>query len=73
MVKSFTRTEHCKKFIETCKKYIDKWFDNEDQIRNIVAVNKDPEFKNPAKMILAVLDDKDDILRTFTQLECKVG
>lgn len=26
-----------------------------------------------AKMILAVLDDKDDILRTFTQLECKVG
>lgn len=73
MVKSFTRTEHCKKFIETCKKYIDKWFDNEDQIRNIVAVNKDPEFKNPAKMILAVLDDKDDILRTFTQLEYKVG
>lgn len=73
MIASFIKTEHCKKFIETCKKHMDLWFDHEDEIRNIVAMNEDPELKNPVKMILSVLDDKADILRTFTQLEYKVG
>jgi len=52
---------------------MDLWFDHEDEIRNIVVMNEDPELKNPVKMILSVLDDKEDILRTFTQLEYKVG
>lgn len=73
MVASFTKTEHCKKFIEVCKKHMDWWFEHENDIRNIVAMNEDPELKNPVKMILAVLDDKEDILRSFTQLEYKVG
>ena len=73
MVASFIKTEHCKKFIETCKKHMDLWFKHEKEIRNIVAMNEDPELEKPVKMILSVLDDKEDILRTFAQLEYKVG
>ena len=69
MLMSFTKTEHCKKFIETCKKYMDKWFSNEDQIRNIVSMNNDKDFIRPAEMILAVLDDKEDIESSFIQLK----
>ena len=52
---------------------MDLWFKHEKEIRNIVAMNEDPELEKPVKMILSVLDDKEDILRTFAQLEYKVG
>lgn len=69
MLESFTKTEHCKKFIEACKKHMEKWFSNEDQIRSIVSMNKDKDFIGPVKMILAVFDDKKDIESSFIQLK----
>lgn len=66
MIKTFMKTDHCKRFISKCKQDMDKWFEHEDEIRKIVAMNEDPELKNPVKLILSVLDDKEDIMRTFT-------
>lgn len=73
MVVSFIKTRHCKKFVSTCQKYMGKWFRNENLLREIASTIKDSKFKNAAKMILAVLDDKEDITQSFTQLEYKVG
>lgn len=70
---SFLKTRYCKEFIEICGKYIDKWFRYEDLLRDAAEMIEDSKYKNAAKMILAVLDDKEDIRRSFTQLAYRVG
>ena len=72
-VKSFPKTETCQSFIKKCEAGLQIWLREKDKLQKAVEIADDPESEEAAKLAEAVLDDLDDIRRTFIQLETRVG
>ena len=71
-VESFMKTEHCKEFLLECANGFQHWIENEDKLRAIAqAANKDDE--DAARAVIAILDDKDDIMPSLESGQYKIG
>lgn len=69
-VRSFTKTETCQNFIRECAEGLKTWVDNKSELEESIKLADDRE---SADLIEKVLDDLDDIQRSFIQLETRVG
>lgn len=66
------KTEHCKEFLLECANGFQHWIENEDKLRAIAqAASKDDE--DAARAVIAILDDKDDIMPSLASGQCKIG
>lgn len=72
-VKSFPKTQTCQSFMKKCSAGLQIWLREKDKLQKAIEIADDPESEEAAKLAEAVLDDLDDIQRTFTQLETRVG
>lgn len=73
MIKSFIKTQHCKKFIKKLTEYANNFFKYEKQLTSVFNDNKNKSNLSSIKMIKKVLDDRLDIDQSMLSLKYKVA
>lgn len=73
MIKSFIKTQHCRKFIKKLTEYANNFFKYEKQLTLVFNDNKNKSNISSVKMIKKVLDDRLDIDQSMLSLKYKVS